>query len=550
MRMGVVSPLPDPPTLPASGPVSQGSSTYVIAVDDEYTIRHNDSILEIAGIGGQFGVVGTDYVVAGANLVVNMVGEPVYSSPPPGGTDAGELDLLSNGALLFVPPANWTGVVSFRYAVSNPTPLDELPAGWVDVDNVGVVRINVTNVSPTAQSDFYETPHDTSLFIPTSIGLMSNDTDEDGDSLQISVGTGPAHGNLQIFDYGAFVYTPTAGYQGWDTFTYLVTDGIAETEASVSIFVSNTAPEAHDDSYSLLHDNGTLLITPDQGVTSNDFDGERELLTATKVDDVQHGTLEFNESGAFTYKPNSGFAGTDQFTYTVSDGAATSNVATVYINVLNSAPVVRSESFTMLHDARLSVTPDQSLLRNDFDRNYDPLTVELVSDVSHGSLFMQPSGTFDYVPDEGFIGIDSFQYRVSDGLTTSETVIVTIRVTDAIPTAANLSFSVNESRTLVVSRWEGLLTRNSDPDGDALDVVLVSPTQRGSLQINANGSFTYTPQAGFTGSDTFHYRLTDGVLTSNVATVTINTVAIANQTPLVSSDFYQIHQGETRVVSA
>ena len=76
----------------------------------------------------------------------------------------------------------------------------------------------------------------------------------------------------------------------------------------------------------------------------------------------------------------------------------------------------------------------------------------------------------------------------------------------------------------------GVLGNDSDPDGDPLTAVLVTGPSHGSLTLNANGSFSYTPAANFAGSDSFTYRASDGTVSSSPATVTI-TVTATNDTP-------------------
>src|SRR5205814_1196676 len=118
------------------------------------------------------------------------------------------------------------------------------------------------------------------------------------------------------------------------------------------------------------------------------------------------------------------------------------------------------------------------------------------------------------------------------------TLIVT-GVNDA-PVAAGNSYSLNEDSGLTVAA-PGVLVNDSDVEGDLLTAVLVTGPTSGSLTLNSNGSFTYTPGANFNGTDSFTYTANDVVRDSNVATVTL-TVTAVNDAPLAGNDAYSLNE--------
>ncbi|MEG5096157.1 Ig-like domain-containing protein, partial [Microcoleus sp. B13-B4] len=124
-------------------------------------------------------------------------------------------------------------------------------------------------------------------------------------------------------------------------------------------------------------------------------------LTPALVKDPTNGTIIFNPDGTFNYNPKPGFVGSDTFTYSVSDGAATVP-ATVTINVTNTAPTANPDSYTVPHDTPLYGFP--SVLDNDTDANKDKLTPALVKDPTNGTIIFNPDGTFNYTPNPGFVG--------------------------------------------------------------------------------------------------------------------------------------------------
>ncbi|MFO0898484.1 MAG: Ig-like domain-containing protein [Pirellulales bacterium] len=177
------------------------------------------------------------------------------------------------------------------------------------------------------------------------------------------------------------------------------------------------------------------------------------------------------------------------------------------------------------------------------DRSIDalPLTAELVSGVSHGQLALQPNGTFTYTPTPGFVGDDTFTYRTSDGAHLSDPVSVLIKVAAQphAPVAGNDDYAVAANNPLQVTDvLLGLLHNDSDSDGDPLTAVLNAGPTHGQLALQADGTFTYTPNPGYAGPDSFTYRASDGALASALATVTIQVQDI----PVVANDSYTVNQ--------
>ena len=141
----------------------------------------------------------------------------------------------------------------------------------------------------------------------------------------------------------------------------------------------------------------------------------------------------------------------------------------------------------------------------------DTLTAVLVSTTSNGILTLNANGSFSYTPNLNFNGIDSFTYQANDGSADSNvaTVTITVNAVNDAPVAASDSYSTNEDVTLTVSA-SGVLANDTDVDNDTLTAVLVSTTSNGSLTLNANGSFSYTPNLNFNGVDSFTYKANDG----------------------------------------
>src|SRR5207249_4429152 len=152
------------------------------------------------------------------------------------------------------------------------------------------------------------------------------------------------------------------------------------------------------------------------------------------------------------------------------------------------------------------------------DVDGDALTYSIVSGPSHGSLSgAAPNVT--YTPAANYNGPDSFTFKANDATVDSAaaTISITVTAVNDAPVAAYDAYSTNEDTALNVAA-AGVLANDSDVDGDALTAILVSSPAHGSVTLNANGSFTYTPAANYNGGDSFTYKANDGALNSNVAT--------------------------------
>jgi VCBS repeat-containing protein len=211
---------------------------------------------------------------------------------------------------------------------------------------------------------------------------------------------------------------------------------------------------------------------------------------------------------------------------------------------LSSPPVAKDDSYSTQQGTPLTVAAP-GVLANDTVSEGHVLTCVSISGVSHGSLALQTDGSFIYVPDAGFMGVDSFTYKASDGTQTSgaATVTINVKAVNHAPGAANDTYSVDEDAVLSVAA-PGVLANDTDPDSDALQAVLAESVSHGTLTLNADGSFTYTPQKDFNGADSFTYRASDGGASSSPATVII-TVTAVDDVPVAQPDAVLMEKGSS-----
>ena len=175
-------------------------------------------------------------------------------------------------------------------------------------------------------------------------------------------------------------------------------------------FAIDITPVAVDDTYQAIEEQTLTVAAP--GVLANDTDAEDDPLTASLVDDVEHGTLTLASDGSFVYTPEPDYYGEDTFTYVANDGYGDSEPATVTINIrnVNDSPVAMDDFYETDQDTSLNV-PAPGVLGNDVDPDpTDNLRADLKTAPLHGSIVLNEDGSFTYVPQAGFFGTDSFVY--------------------------------------------------------------------------------------------------------------------------------------------
>ncbi|MES2789344.1 MAG: Ig-like domain-containing protein [Planctomycetota bacterium] len=463
------------------------------------------------------------------NLLANVSdvdGDPltvfVVSNP-----SNGTLTLNPNGSFTYSPAANFHGTDTFTYRANDGTADSNLATVTIIVNSV--------NDAPVGGPDSYITDEDTPLVIAAP-GVLANDTDIENDPLTADFYTQPAHGTVILNLDGSFTYTPAPNYHGPDSFTYQAFDANATSaDVTVSITVNsvNDAPVAVDGTLTTAEDTPLVMAAP--GVLGNDSDVDGDSLTALLVTGAAHGTVALNPDGSFTYTPSANYNGPDSFTYQVTDGVLTSGIATVNLTItaVNDAPVAVNDTYTTAEDTPLTIAAP-GILANDSDVESDPLSVLIVSNPTHGQLIINGDGSFTYTPDANYNGPDSFTYRAFDGTSLGNVATVSINVAavnDAPLTVAD-SYTIAENGVLSVAAT-GVLANDTDLEGDALAAVLVAGPAHGTLSLNADGSFTYTPTANYNGSDSFTYQANDGTTAGNTVTVSL-TITPVNTPPVVT----------------
>jgi VCBS repeat-containing protein len=434
------------------------------------------------------------------------------------GPSHGTVMLHPDGSFVYTPTANYTGIDSFTFVASD----------GAAASNVGTAVLDVADLPPTANDVSYTVDVGGTLTVPAP-GVLAGASDANGNPLQALVVSGPAHGSLSLHSDGSFVYTAEENFVGIDIFSYAVFDGtdlsnvatvtIAPSEPMPPPPVSEVPPVAGDDAYSGTSDTPLVIAAP--GVLANDTGTSGDKLTAVVMSQPSDGTLALNSDGSFTYTPDVNFAGTDSFTYVASDGAADSNVATVTLKVTDTPPVAANDGpYHAIENNPLWV-PLPGVLANDTHTAGSTLTAQLIAQANHGTVTLNPNGSFIYAPDSSFTGSDTFTYQAFDGIDKSNVATVSLVVNDKAPILVNQSYTVVENRVLTVSAASGALDGGTVFNNNPLVPEVVTDPAHGGLTLQSDGSFVYTPSVGFTGTDSFTVLASDGTDLSNLATESI-----------------------------
>lgn len=406
-------------------------------------------------------------------------------------------------------------------------------------------RIRLGASPATAQPQVVATDEDVDLAITLSGSGGSG-------PLSFAIASGPANGLLSGTP-PSIMYEPAPDYAGSDSFTFTVNDGSGPS-APATVFITvnpvNDPPVAVDDDAGTTVEDTAIDIAA-ATLVANDTDVDGGALSISSVGFPMHGAVVLN-AGVITFTPAPDYNGVASFEYTVVDGNGGSDtgLVTVTVTPVNDAPRAVADTYAVTESTPLTI-PAPGVLGNDVDPDGDALSAVLQSPPlpQHGALTLNADGSFSFIPVAGFSGQASFSYRATDGVLTSFVTTVTLNVSavDDPPTAVDDSYTTPANTPLTIAA-PGVLLNDSDPDSTALTAALVTGPAHGVLTLNADGSFTYTPNAGYTGSDAFTYEARDLTSSSNAATVAITVTA--SQAPTAGDDSYSTSEDTPLTVPA
>lgn len=412
---------------------------------------------------------------------------------------------IAGSFVTFTPATDFSGTASFQYTISD---------GSATSSSMVTVTVGSANDAPVAVNDTMMGPEDSVITLPAAM-LAANDTDPDGNPLSVTNATNASVGSVALVN-GNVSYTPPLNFNGTATFEYVVSDGSLVDTGTVTVTVLpvNDAPNAVNDNATTNEDTAIGI-----SVLANDGDVDGPALSIMSNTQPANGTVAV-AGGIATYTPAANFFGTDSFTYVASDGAGGMSTGTVTITVLsvNDAPVAVVDNFTINED----VTSTLDVRANDTDVDGNPLTLINLSTPSDGTVTIVNNAA-RYVPPPNFNGVATFTYTISDGAGGFATAMVSVTVLPVPDPAIAVddTYSLVTVETFTVPASVGVMVNDQFIDGGET-VELVSTPQAGSVTLNPDGSFEYEIFDTCALSDSFTYRVMDGGVPSNIATVTFD----------------------------
>lgn len=341
---------------------------------------------------------------------------------------------------------------------------------------------------------------------PVELTVLANDADPEGGLLTVVEVTSAGHGSVTIGD-SAVTYSPEPDFFGTDSFTYTATDpeGL-EASALVTVHVNavNDAPTGVAD-VGFTDEDAEIEID----VLANDVDVEGDALSVGTIVSSSNGTSSFSAAGGLIFTPAPDFYGQAWATYSVIDGNGGLSQANVSITVssINDAPVSIPDHAITLEDVPVAI----DVLANDTDVDGDVLTISGITGSTNGTASVNGPMLL-FTPDPEYSGPAALTYEATDsnGGYSTATAAITVMSSNDPPTAAGDAYVVGEDSPLIVDSAAGVLANDSDIDSASIVAIAASSPARGTLSLQTDGSFSYTPDPDFHGNDQFSYRASDG----------------------------------------
>ncbi|GAB4257691.1 MAG: hypothetical protein Kow0092_04820 [Deferrisomatales bacterium] len=498
-----------------------------VAVSDEAE-TFEDQAVDVA-------VLANDSDPEGGTLALQSVTAPLH----------GTATAQPNQTVRYAPAAGFQGVDTFSYTASD--------VNGATASATVTVTVSRLNHAPVATDDAATTAEDTAAVI----AVLENDSDPDGDPLTVTALGAPAHGVATVIDDTTIQYVPAPDFHGTDAVTYTVDDGYSGTaSATVTVTITsvNDPPVATNDTAVT---NPGIPVT--RAVLANDTDPDGDTLTLVSAGPATNGAVSIQPDQSVRYSPFPGVTGSDSVPYTVSDASGATAAATLSVTIQDPAPEPPVE--VVVDDTDPGATYGGNWSTGTSAQTYG--TWERYSYLTSNDNWFRFQPT---LPEAGIYEVHLWWVAKSWRSVTvpvtvhhaggSTQVIVSHQVNggqwnalgawpfeagavgDVEISGRNGEASADAARFVLVNRppvagddkaitapdrWVeiSVLDNDSDPDGDPLAVQAVHQASQGTAELVAPGLVRYTPQAGFTGADTFTYTVSDAPGNAATATVTV-----------------------------
>ncbi|MCR9898138.1 tandem-95 repeat protein [Vibrio alginolyticus] len=438
-----------------------------------------------------------------------------------------------DGSFTITPDADFNGDIDISFDISD---------GTNTVQATADLTVNPINDLPVPQDQQFSVEEDGTLIF-TDADLLSGATDIEGDNLTVEgVSYDGGDGILTDNGNGTYTFAPNENFNGDVNFSFDVSDGTDTVSANIDVNVTpvDDAPVSGNLAYSVDED-GSIRLSQEQ-LLSQASDVEGDALTASNLSVDGNATVTQNDDGSFTITPDADFNGDIDISFDISDGTNTVQAtADLTVNPINDLPVPQDQQFSVEEDGTLQFT-DADLLAGATDIEGDDLSVTGISyEGTDGVLTDNGDGTYSFAPNENFNGDVNFSFDVSDGTdTVSANVDVSVTPVNDPPVAGSTSYTVHEDNSITISDAQ-LLANSSDLEGDvSIDSVSYSGSD-GVLQINGDGTYTFSPNENFNGEVTLDVVVADEEGATDATTAGI-TVLEVNDPPVAGPTSYTIDE--------
>jgi subtilisin-like proprotein convertase family protein len=479
-----------------------------IANDDTFTVPENST-------ANYLDVLANDTDADGDTLSVLSVGDPV----------TGSASALSS-MVVYTPALGFSGAVVFTYTVSDP--------GGLTATATLTVTVSGGNDPPEAVDDTAETNED----VPVTIDVVSNDTDPNLQTLFVSALGAPLHGSTALVGEDVR-YTPSADYNGSDSFTYVVSDGTLTDTATVTVTIAavNDPPsftrgaDQTVDEDSGLHSVSAWATNIRPGpVTAVDETGQTLTFTLTTDNDALFSALPaIDPAGMLTFTPAPDAYGVAEVTARLHDSGGTANggqdtsppqIFTITVTSVNDPPVASDVIRTIAEDTSLNLTIVPTYASDPADG--DAVSLLAVGAPGYGVASIVTPQALVYTPTLDFFGSDTFTYTVGDpgGLTATARVTVTVTPVNDPPTLDALTdLVIDEDAPTQIVPLSGITSGAANE----AQVLTVTATSTNTALIpnplvtyaspNVTGTLSFAPLPDQYGVATLRVTVNDGFAT-------------------------------------
>jgi hypothetical protein len=493
--------------------------------------QHNYPIVndDVAVLSGGSSITNPTIIKVGVNDAAGnyggTLGLPSVANSGAGAPLYGTVSVDADGNIVYTPNANYFGNDQFAYTRC------ESPSGLCSSATVFVTVVSPDVVNSTfAGANFYNTIKGQTLDVNSTEGLLNNAMDPEGNTQTIvpKAETISGIGTLTVFADGSFNFVPEGNFTGPVIFDFVVNDNgspVASARGTVEIFVGENPLTTYPDIAVTVLDK-----TVEGSVAVNDRapEGTSYGTAAARSGNPAATPLTVNSDGTFTFTPTA--EGVYEFDIPVClpgqlVGCATERITIYAFSQVDNdnLPIVNSDNALVRGDNISPATQVINVKANDATGNtLSSLGMPTVANSGTGApqngvVAVDIDGNIHYTPNPGFFGIDSFTYTICETpANTCGTAFVKINVVEiALPNLVVCTddyISTAAGETITTNAGNGVLINDKDLNGAALSVIpkVELIPGKGTLTLNADGSYEFVPVLGFSGNVVYQYEVSDG----------------------------------------